>query len=83
MTGTMNEQPFVDCTEIRELEAHKFGVDASDLGWAPGYWPHSIRTNMGNGQVMFAQHTENLVPDLLWVDYYQELGCIRLRVYND
>jgi hypothetical protein len=55
-------------------------VDASELGWAPGEVPSSIKIDVNIGNRM----------DFILVDlspetfvYRQELGCLELTVYND
>lgn len=69
--------------EATEFEVHKFSAFASDLGLRPGDWPRSLETTLGNRQSFVAQRTEVRDGDLLWVDYFQALGCIWLRVFND
>lgn len=68
---------------LHEHEAHKFSLDASDLGLRPGEWPRVVDTTIGNRQPFLAQARETRDGDLLWVDYRQNLGCVTLRVYND
>lgn len=64
---------------LPEFELHHFVVEASTLGLAPGQWPASIETDMGNGQpfvlgVVMSDGTHI---------YQQALGCIALHVLND
>lgn len=68
---------------IYEYEPHRFSVDATALGWGPGQWPHALPTNMGNCRPLLFERMEVRDDDLLWVDYLQDDGCMRLRIYND
>lgn len=68
---------------LMEHESMHFTAEASDIGLRPGQWPDLIPTTLGNSRPLIAQSREVRDGDLLWVDYYQSCGCIRLRVYND
>jgi len=63
-----------------ELEVHRFGIDASDLGIRPGAaYPKTLPTNLGNGQsFLFHKFDGNGIAL-----YRQELGCLTLEVFND
>ena len=69
--------------DVTEVEVHKFSAFASDLGLAPGEWPIKLSTTLGNGQDLQAYHKKYQDGDLAWVDYWQLLGCISVRVFND
>lgn len=66
-----------------EYEINRFTAFASDLGFRPGEWPHRLQTDLGNGQMFVVVSNEVRDGDLLCADYAQNLGCIRLRVFND
>lgn len=65
---------------VLETETHKFIVDASVLGLAPGHWPKTLETDLGNG-LPFKR--VRALPDDAGVLYCQEFGCIQLTVLND
>src|SRR5262245_29671298 len=67
-----------------EVAVHLFVTDASTIGLAPGNWPSTIDTDMGNGQAFRCQHMNvGRSGQFEYAEYRQALGCIRLRVYND
>lgn len=68
----------VNADNAREFEPHKFSAFASDLGLAPGQWPATLSTDLGNGNPFLISHNngEGYV-------YLQQLGCIRLVIFND
>jgi len=69
---------------VRVTGVHKFDACASDIGLRPGtYWPDKIETDMGNSLPFIELYTHIEDGDLHYVDYLQELGCLRLRIYND
>jgi hypothetical protein len=69
--------------DVHEFETHRYSADASTLGIAPGKWPASIHTDLGNGMPFMMDHHEVKDGDLMWVRYHQANGCITLLVYND
>lgn len=74
----------VDRRVLTETEPHKFCTEASDLGLRPGEWPQTLHApDLGNGLPLTLDHAEEKDGDLLWIDYRQSLGIIRLRVFND
>lgn len=58
---------------------HRFIIEASTLGLAPGQFPGKIDTTMGNGQPLVMGHA---APDGGYV-YRQLLGIISVTVAND
>lgn len=68
---------------LHEHDPGHFTVEASGIGLRPGEWPSTIETTLGNGLLFLAQRKEVRDGDLLWVEYWQGNGCIRLTVYND
>lgn len=59
-------------------QPHRFYADASDLGWAPGYFPEQVDTDLGNG-LPFVKTDQ----DEDRIRYSQANGCITLVVFND
>jgi hypothetical protein len=57
---------------------HDWSADASDLGWPAGYWPRTVRTQLGNG-LSFVLST--VTADR--ATYRQTAGCLLLTVWND
>ncbi len=66
-----------------EQEAHQFVAFASDLGLAPGDFPATIETTLGNGQPFARGRVSTKNGDVAAVDYRQLLGCVSLCVLND
>lgn len=72
---------FICVTDVEAPEDHcsfEYTADASMLGWAPGFFPTELETNLGNKL--------NLVRESLDCDsavYKQIAGCVSLRVFND
>lgn len=64
--------------EAMEVEVHRFMIEASSLGLAPGNFPDSIETDLGNGQPFLRQ---SITPHYAY--YIQALGCISLQLLND
>jgi hypothetical protein len=64
--------------ELEWVDALVFSTDASELGWAPGYFPKSVETDLGN-------HRNLILIDLdeNRARYAQDAGCIEVKVYND
>jgi len=61
-----------------EWSPFQFTTDASMLELAPGVWPKTLATDLGNG-LPFVR--TGLDPDC--GHYAQANGCIVLNVYND
>lgn len=68
----------LDALGVIEHEPHRFTAEASTLNLPPGNWPRTIKTDLGNGRPF-------LIEGVLQTGaiYKQELGCIRLTVWND
>jgi len=62
-----------------EYEIFKFSVEASELGLAPGVWPETIETSMGNKQPLRYAYTDANGERV----YTQPFGCINVTVIND
>lgn len=69
--------------QISEHAPHKYVSEASDLGFAPGNWPRSIDTDLGNGLAFWLEYSHVEDGDLQWRLYRQVGGCIELKVFND
>lgn len=66
-----------------ETSPHQFVTEASTLNLAPGNFPRTLKTNLGNGQPFVYSSREEHDGDLVAVLYRQDLGCLTLRVLND
>lgn len=53
-------------------------AEASELGLAPGFWPESMTTDLGNKMDFVLEKKA-----AGYTDYKQIGGCISLRVFND
>lgn len=69
---------FVSADQVNEYEVGMFNADASELGWAPGFVPEFIGTNLGNGLNLI-----RVRADECCFVYEQYCGSIMLTVYND
>ena len=72
---------FVCVTDVEPTNDHcDFGytAEASELGWAPGFFPGVLETNLGNKQRLVRTEL-NAVKAV----YQQVGGCIKLTVFND
>lgn len=71
--------PQVNSNESTEVAPHRFVTEASTLRLAPGDWPTSLTTNMGNGQpfIIRTRRTDGSAV------YHQRFGCLSLHVLND
>ena len=72
---------FICITDVEEPEGHcsfEYTADASSLGWAPGFFPEYLETNLGNKMNFVREHL-----DCMSAVYTQLGGCISLRVFND
>jgi len=71
--------PFVSRTQVFAQQMFNYCADASELGFAPGYWPALIETDIGNGEVFaLAGFDEDGTAH-----YRQSAGCVSLSVFND
>lgn len=68
----------IESNDVMEVEAHHFITKASNLGWAPGYFPEQVDTELGNGLPFFRTSLSSECAK-----YRQQAGCIYLTVYND
>lgn len=55
-----------------------YTAEASQLGWAPGFFPEVLETSLGN-KLHFVR--QSLTAEK--AEYVQAGGCISLTVYND
>lgn len=67
---------------LNEDKPNDFSVEASDLG-LHHFWPKLIATTLGNQRPFIGCHQEFRDGDLCWIDYQQEFGSARLRIWND
>jgi hypothetical protein len=65
-------------------EPGRYSAEASDLRWPVGRWPRYPATTLGNGcPFIIFRVEEDEIGGVRWVDYIQDRGCLRLRVFND
>lgn len=65
--------------DVTEVSVHEFATEASTMGFPPGAsYPRVLKTDLGNKlnflltKVSFGN-----------AHYQQELGCLRLTIFND
>jgi hypothetical protein len=60
-------------------------VEASTLGLRAGDWPErlSVHPKVGNGQPLVRDNAEFNDGELQAVNYRQQWGVLRVRVFND
>lgn len=83
-TTTTRSHNMITCTREQhhptEFQPHKFCVEASDLGIAPGATlPGAIETDLGNAQPLILREVTEHGAGV----YRQHCGCIELHVIND
>ena len=77
-------KPMVTRDNAFESEVHRWVTEASDLGLAPGDWPLSLNTDLGNGQPFYLTGADKTAGgDLAGARYRQGLGILTLLVIND
>lgn len=69
----------IDRTLLQEYEPNQFCVDASELGWKPGYWPEEFEADVGNKQKFVVRGG---LPNG-GRTYSQLFGCVDIAVFND
>ena len=74
---------FVDPRTCTEYAPHRFCVEASTLGLAPGQWPASLQTSLGNKQPLLRGRPITHGGEFGGYNYEQSCGCIDLNVFND
>jgi hypothetical protein len=70
----------VDAATLVWTGGDQYAIDASDLGWKPGFFPRAVitRQTFGNGlPLRLVALTDQKAT------YAQDLGLIRLYVFND
>lgn len=67
-----------DVEQSTEVCDFGYTAEASELGWAPGFFPNELETNLGNGQRLL-----RISLDPCKAVYQQVAGCATLTVYND
>ena len=72
--------PHIHSSQVVESEfgVGSFSVDASELGWPPGFVPKTVNTNLGNGLPLVI---ERVTADKFV--YRQDSGCVYVTVFND
>jgi hypothetical protein len=75
----MKTIPTYNANDFDEFENGRLSTDASVLGLPPGMWPNSFTVaNLGNGRpFLLTYHGDG------GADYRQELGCLRITIFND
>ena len=68
----------ITSNDATEWEAHQWSVEASDLGLMGEQWPSRIPTTLGNTQPLAL-----IRADRDSADYQQEMGIIKLTIFND
>ena len=70
----------IDGSNAQEMGVHQWYADASAIGIKPGgEYPAAIETTLGNGRPFVFRHFDGN-----WTaTYWQELGCLTLKVWND
>ncbi len=71
----------VDRQVVERTSIGRFFAEASDLELAPGEWPASIPTDLGNGMPFFVYQDTRAEDDC--VLYRQELNTLFLLIRND
>lgn len=76
-------KPTFDSSLFAEVAVHSFAADASELRLPVGKFPESfsVSPKIGNGQDFYL-FTVNLTDGGSRL-YYQENGCIQVRIVND
>ncbi len=72
---------FVGIEDVAHESEHSqfnFCAEASSLGWAPGFFPEIVETDLGNGRMLFRKSLDSGSAV-----YEQNVGCIKLTVFND
>lgn len=59
-------------------------AEASELGLAPGSWPETLATDIGNKMPLIRISKKvDAEGDLLYVRYLQSNGIILVKIFND
>lgn len=70
--------------DLTERDPHRFVAFASDLGLAPGHWPDTMMTSIGNGRPLGKTFVAaNRDGEVEYVRYDQWAGCVSVQVFND
>ena len=64
---------------LTEVSPARFMAEAAELSWAPGDYPATISTNLGNGEDLILTEVSPLGDR----KYTQQFGCVTLEVFND
>ena len=72
----------ITANNVVEREPHYYEAEASTLGLPPGVWPKTIPCNIGNKQPL-VRTSRNNGEDVLYVNYVQQFGCVKIRIFND
>jgi len=75
----------ITSSQVTKTDVHGFAADASELGLAPGEWPTSLPTDLGNGLNFIRSRPlfRRTLEEAQGVIYQQDGGCISLTVFND
>lgn len=81
----MRNVPLVNVDNTTCTEQFQFTTFASDLGLAPGQFPDTLATTLGNALPFLRRRApaNSPVPSRELVRYQQEFGILTLNVYND
>ena len=69
--------------EVTAYEHQRYCAYASDLGLAPGRWPQSLSTSLGNRLPFLYRSVQSFDGDVVFAVYEQANGCIELKIFND
>jgi hypothetical protein len=72
--------------QITILDASRYEIEASALGFKPGVWPDRIETDMGNGLPLIRHRNPRVqaeTNEVVGFTYFQSQGVITVFVVND
>jgi hypothetical protein len=84
LANERNAKPTITRDNAFESDLHRWVTEASDLGLAPGDFPLSFNTTLGNGQPFYLSGGDKTAGgDIAGVRYRQGNGILSLLVIND
>lgn len=67
---------------VQETEPAYFIGDASSVGLKPGEWPTLLETDLGNKLPLTKTWVDRGAGDINSVTYCQQLGVVRVKLFN-
>lgn len=64
--------------QVVESRPFTFETEASDLSWAPGNFPETVETDLGNKMTLVRVKLNSA-----GATYEQTAGCVKVIVWND